>query len=193
MRDVRGGLWTITNVDLVDMTACQPGIALISPANNPGTIDTIAAAFTGCGEVYLRNVKLDLVGPAADGKGANKLTIDATTGLVVLEDCAYTTLASSAGRTQIRTNGRDIDMRTSAVDTTLTGADYYLTMTVAAKTATLPASPHACETFEIKAHGVSTTIAGNGHNIDGSATFVVTANDCAKVRYNSSSTEWELC
>jgi hypothetical protein len=94
-------------------------------------------------------------------------------------------------KTSIDNNGHlNWIAQSKAVDYTLTTADDLVFFTVT-HTATLPASPVAGKPYGIKAGtGVTVTVAGNGHNIDGAATFTLNPYDSAFFIYSGS--EWSV-
>jgi hypothetical protein len=80
----------------------------------------------------------------------------------------------------------------SAAYTLLTN-DRHVTFT-AGVTATLPANPTDGQTHSVKSRGSFTlTLAGNGKNIDGAATYAQSgAYACTTVRYSAAVGEWEV-
>ncbi|MFD0208969.1 hypothetical protein ACFVH9_07515 [Streptomyces hirsutus] len=83
---------------------------------------------------------------------------------------------------------------TTAVNITITTDQRFVTVTASGKTVTLPVAPFDGETHEIKGNGTFTvTIAGNGANIDGAASYTQSTNRSnTRVRFNSTSGEWEI-
>jgi hypothetical protein len=71
-------------------------------------------------------------------------------------------------------------------------ADYAITFTATGHTCTLPPSPTAGDSFEIRTKGTgTTTISGNGKTFDdGNASYVQNPGETTVVRYNG--TQWEV-
>lgn len=82
---------------------------------------------------------------------------------------------------------------TTAPGVTLTADQRFVTVT-AAGTINLPKSPFDGETHEIKGKGAFTvTIAGNGANVEGAASYTQSTNRSnTRVRFNSATGEWEI-
>lgn len=155
----------------------------------PGTLVVSSATGLAVGQ-YLTVAGLD-------GGATKKIT--AISGTNVTYTPASGTVAAGAAisfvvpvfETLYAANGPSV---TTATNLTLT-ADYrFVTVSAAGRTITLPASPFDGETHEIKGNGAFTvTIAGNGANIDGAASFTQTANRSnTRVRFNGSTGEWEI-
>lgn len=89
-----------------------------------------------------------------------------------------------------------VPVRSTAISTLVTAADFHIACTAGSITITLPATPSDGDTYEVKdttgvASGANITVAGNGHNIDGAATLVMsTAYQFTRVRYIAASTRW---
>jgi hypothetical protein len=81
---------------------------------------------------------------------------------------------------------------TTASNVTITTDQRFVTVTASGKTVTLPMTPFDGEMHEIKGNGAFTvTIAGNGANIDGAASYAQSTNRSnTRVRFNSG--EWEI-
>ena len=84
-------------------------------------------------------------------------------------------------------NARFNAVRT-AVDYAVLASDDLVVFTVTGKTATLPASPAIGNVVLVKCNVGTTTIDGNGKNIDGAATLGLIAAECAQIVYDG--TEW---
>ena len=81
----------------------------------------------------------------------------------------------------------------TAVDVTIERFDRYVHVTASGKTVTLPAKPYDGELHTVKASGAfTTTVGGNGHNIDGAATAVTSTRGVITVRYKQATTTWEI-
>lgn len=83
---------------------------------------------------------------------------------------------------------------TTAVNLTIATEQRFVTVTASGRTVTLPMAPFDGETHEVKGNGAFTvTIAGNGANVDGAASYTQSTNRSnTRVRFNSTSGEWEV-
>lgn len=76
---------------------------------------------------------------------------------------------------------------------TLVETDAHVTFTAGGQNATLPATPFDGEVHSIKSGGgFTTTIQGNGNNIDGSGSYAQASNgECTRVRFSAAVGQWE--
>lgn len=98
--------------------------------------------------------------------------------------------------TYIRLNGGlHINQRNTAVNTLVTTGDYFIVATANPITITLPLAPLNNQEFSFKAITASVvnpvTINGNGKNIDGAATSLLTTNNASRTMvFNSALNRW---
>lgn len=82
---------------------------------------------------------------------------------------------------------------TKTANYTIVATDYLVILRTNTFTTTLPASPVDGETYEVKNRApTANALAGNGHNIDGAASFSIPPGSSVKVSYDNSLPEWVI-
>lgn len=122
-------------------------------------------------------------------------TVTAAAGLNIVGNISITGTLSAGVFTY---TGSQAAISTVTANYTVTAADFTLRCdaTTANFTVTLMASPTNGQIYNIKKIDVSAntvTIAGNGHNIDGAATAVISIQyNSVSVQYDSTSATWNI-
>lgn len=82
----------------------------------------------------------------------------------------------------------------TATSVTLKKSETFASVTASGQTITLPASPFNGEVHQVKSAGAFTTvIAGNGANVDGSASYTqVVSGETTVVRYSTAAGQWQI-